>query len=161
TNGKETFDFELYFSEVFRKGGFDIVIANPPYGAEFSDSEAAAYKDLFQSFAYRAESYVFFIETGVNKLKPGAVISYIVPDTYLNLAFTQKLRSFLLTNTKLKEIFLLPASVFETATVDTTLLFAEKVVRTAPFYPAYVRIRLLNKKSRLGPLSKADREFLT
>src|SRR5437867_2489526 len=32
TNGKEAFDFEIYFSEVFHsKGGFDVVIANPPY----------------------------------------------------------------------------------------------------------------------------------
>jgi type I restriction-modification system DNA methylase subunit len=33
TNGKRTFDFEIYFSEVFHKRkGFDVVIANPPYG---------------------------------------------------------------------------------------------------------------------------------
>jgi len=33
TNNKKVFDFEVYFSEVFhKKGGFDIVIANPPYG---------------------------------------------------------------------------------------------------------------------------------
>lgn len=32
TNNNETFDFEVYFSEVFHeKGGFDVVIANPPY----------------------------------------------------------------------------------------------------------------------------------
>jgi len=32
TNGHKEFDFEIYFSEVFhRKGGFDVVIANPPY----------------------------------------------------------------------------------------------------------------------------------
>ena len=32
TNGKEAFDFEIYFSEVFhQKSGFDVVIANPPY----------------------------------------------------------------------------------------------------------------------------------
>lgn len=32
TNGKKSFDFEIFFSEVFHsEGGFDIVIANPPY----------------------------------------------------------------------------------------------------------------------------------
>jgi len=32
TNGKEAFDFEIYFSEVFhQKSGFDVVIGNPPY----------------------------------------------------------------------------------------------------------------------------------
>jgi len=37
TNGHTEFDFEVYFSEVFHeKGGFDVVIANPPY----VDSEA-------------------------------------------------------------------------------------------------------------------------
>lgn len=33
TNGKEAFDFEIYFSEVMdkkRRGGFDTVIGNPP-----------------------------------------------------------------------------------------------------------------------------------
>jgi hypothetical protein len=33
TNNNQSFDFEVYFSEVFHeKGGFDVVIANPPYG---------------------------------------------------------------------------------------------------------------------------------
>ena len=33
TSGHKEFDFEVYFSEVFHhKGGFDVVIANPPYG---------------------------------------------------------------------------------------------------------------------------------
>ena len=31
TGQSETFDFEIYFSEVFRDGGFDVVIGNPPY----------------------------------------------------------------------------------------------------------------------------------
>ena len=32
TNGKETFDFEIYFSEIInRKDGFDVAIGNPPW----------------------------------------------------------------------------------------------------------------------------------
>jgi hypothetical protein len=40
TNGKEAFDFEIYFSEVFhRKSGFDVIIANPPYIGEKGHKE--------------------------------------------------------------------------------------------------------------------------
>jgi type I restriction-modification system DNA methylase subunit len=46
TNGKEVFDFEIYFSEVFhRKGGFDTVMANPPYVGE------KGHKEMFRSIA--------------------------------------------------------------------------------------------------------------
>ena len=32
TNGKDDFDFEIYFHEVFEAtDGFDVVIGNPPY----------------------------------------------------------------------------------------------------------------------------------
>src|SRR5256886_12204455 len=40
THGKQAFDFEIYFSEVFhRKAGFDVVIANPPYGRILSPGD--------------------------------------------------------------------------------------------------------------------------
>ena len=31
THDDKHFDFKVYFSEVFNRGGFDITIANPPY----------------------------------------------------------------------------------------------------------------------------------
>jgi len=41
TNGHTEFDFEVYFSEVFHgKGGFDVVIANPPYVKEYVNKSA-------------------------------------------------------------------------------------------------------------------------
>jgi len=47
TNNKETFDFEVYFSEVFHeKDGFDVVIANPPYG--FRNVLTKDEKDFFR-----------------------------------------------------------------------------------------------------------------
>ena len=45
TQGREVFDFNIYFSEVFhKKGGFDVVIANPPYVD--SEEMARSSKDL-------------------------------------------------------------------------------------------------------------------
>ncbi|HPA27471.1 MAG TPA: Eco57I restriction-modification methylase domain-containing protein [Acidobacteriota bacterium] len=40
TDGHKEFDFEIYFSEVFKeKGGFDVVIGNPPYVGEKGNKE--------------------------------------------------------------------------------------------------------------------------
>lgn len=47
TDGRKQFDFEVYFSEIFHeKQGFDVVIANPPYG--FRNVMSAKEKKYFR-----------------------------------------------------------------------------------------------------------------
>ena len=41
--GNKAFKWEEEFPEVFAKGGFDVVIGNPPYGATFSEKEKRIY----------------------------------------------------------------------------------------------------------------------
>ncbi|HUY32442.1 MAG TPA: hypothetical protein VMV69_06645 [Pirellulales bacterium] len=69
TNGKETFDFEIYFSEVFHaKSGFDVVIANPPYVSveKFARTALQAdWKRNFKTYASRGDIYCLFFEQGL------------------------------------------------------------------------------------------------
>jgi hypothetical protein len=81
--------------------GFDIVIGNPPYGALFSSDEINYFKDRFRTAVWRVESYLMFIEQGIKLLKPDGSLSFIIPDTLLNLAFTQPARELLLRNSRL------------------------------------------------------------
>jgi len=156
TNNDQHFDYEVYFSEVFHhNSGFDIVIANPPYGIELPKTLKSKYK----TFTSRGESYVIFIEKSFELLRSGGQLCFIVPDTYLNLGFTAALREFILQNSKLKEIVLLPAKVFEYATVDTTLLFTEKVNFRSRFHETDVRIKLCDKRSNNIDLNNPIREF--
>jgi len=104
------------------RDGFDVVIGNPPYGARFSECEQAELAQRYKTFTHRGESYVLFVELAVTLLRIGGQMALIVPDTYLNLTFTKPLRSYLIEHAEIREIVLLPAAAFETATVDTTVL---------------------------------------
>lgn len=153
------FDWETEFPEIMKNGGFDVVIGNPPYGAEFSEAVTSYLKTKFQTFVWRGESYLVFIERALQLLKLNGLFGYIVPDTYLNLGFTQALRLFLLQNSKLCEIVALPSNVFIGTTVDTTLLFTKKVAQTTTYHESQVLVKMFNKKSSLHDVTQPNREF--
>ncbi len=120
TDNKKVFDFQVYFSSVFHeKGGFDIVIANPPYGAKFTNSEKAILKNTFtHSITGKFESYRIFIEKGTMILHKGAILTYVVPNTWMFLEQAARLRKYLLMDFKLMLIINFPQKAFD-AMVDS------------------------------------------
>jgi type I restriction-modification system DNA methylase subunit len=153
------FEWNSEFPEIMQNGGFDAVIGNPPYGAEFSNYIQEYMESQYYTFVNRGESYLVFVERAVRLLKQDGILGYILPDTYLNLGFTQSLRTFLLKNTRLQEIVLLPSKVFIGATVDTTLLFTRKETKTESFHESNVLIKLISKKTITNIIDKTEREF--
>ena len=84
TSGKEDFDFEIYFSEVFHaKNGFDIVIANPPYGADISAGDLGKIKLRIRDTG-NSNSAALFIDFGKNKISHArGTVTFIVPKSLL------------------------------------------------------------------------------
>ncbi|MFZ3133089.1 Eco57I restriction-modification methylase domain-containing protein [Methanothrix sp.] len=143
------FDWRAEYPEVFSRGGFDVVIGNPPYGAEFQQFIKDHLTDRYDTFVSRGESYLVFVEKCVKLLKLDGIFGYIIPDTYLNLGFTLVLRNFLLRNTKIIEIVLLNSNVFNGVTVDTTLLIAQHMKEMQDFHESNVSIKLINKRASI------------
>ncbi len=74
----DAFNWNLDFFEVMGvKGGFDIVIANPPYGVAV-DKEVCQDEFVLGS----KDSYGVFATLGVNILKPEGTLCYIMSDTW-------------------------------------------------------------------------------
>ena len=74
TNGKEAFDFEIYFSEVFhRKSGFDVVIANPPYGADIDDILYKLRPLYLEATRNYAEIYKMFMQLGLRMVRKDGI----------------------------------------------------------------------------------------
>ncbi len=120
-----SFDFGMYFSEVFRaKQGFDVVIANPPYisavefAARYPDSLRKQLNNKFETAKGTYDIYVLFIEEGIRLLAKGGVLAFINPNKYLSAKYAVALREHILKN----------ASLLRLVDVSGILVFSEAAV---------------------------------
>lgn len=105
SNTKPFFLWKLNFSEVFQeKGGFDVVMANPPYGIVFDNKLKRSYEIKFDSFLRNNDIYVAFYEHSLNILKNNGSLVYITPNTFLNGDYFKKVRQLIISKTKIGEI---------------------------------------------------------
>ncbi len=130
------FDFRILFSDVWRaRGGFDVVIANPPYVQIQKFSGLAIQKDWekqkYKTFAKTGDIYCLFYERGWRILREQGVLAFITSNKWMRAAYGKKLREFFSTKTQpLTLIDFSSFQVFETATVDTNVLLFRKQERT-------------------------------
>jgi len=78
------FDWAKEFSEITKSGGFDAVIGNPPWGADFAVQEQGYLRTAYQvAQGSNIDSYGVFIECSLNRLRNRGLLGYITPDTFL------------------------------------------------------------------------------
>jgi type I restriction-modification system DNA methylase subunit len=119
------------WSEEFRmimieEGGFDVVIGNPPWGAEFSEPELAYHRQKNKEIIVRMiDSFMYFVYQGCKRLKVGGRFGMILPDVVFYQQDNENLRKFVLRNFKIN--FLLNmGDVFEKVTRPTSILILER-----------------------------------
>jgi len=75
-------------------GGFDAVIGNPPYvRQELLGEIKPALKKAYASFDGMADLYVYFYEQGLNLLRPGGRMAYVVTNKWLKAGYAENLRT--------------------------------------------------------------------
>lgn len=126
-NPEKAFDWRVEFAEVFKHGGFDIVLANPPYNAEADDNLRDVYFNRKVEGAQSKDTYGLFIARGLQLLRTEGHLCYIVSDTWRTIKSHKPLRKRLLTTTSVKHVLDLPTWVFK-ATVNTCILTLKKGV---------------------------------
>ena len=113
TAGEQSFfHWELEYPEVFfgedgeksEDAGFDAVIGNPPYGAEFSKTDQRYLDKKYTVRGIEYDSYVFFAELGRNLLRDSGEFGYIIPTIWTKLENNQPIREYLLKNAHLRQI---------------------------------------------------------
>lgn len=99
----EFFLWHTYFHDVFKEGGFDIVIGNPPYGVSIKDD----YRQTVVKYLGKVpdyEIYYYFIEIAYLLLVDNGILSYIIPNSYLFNTFAKKYRLDILKKWNIVEI---------------------------------------------------------
>lgn len=107
-NIKPFFIWKLEFSDVFlNQGGFDVVIANPPYVGESGNKEifqAIARGNLAQFYLGKMDLFYFFFHLALNIGRQGSSHAFISTNYYFTAFGARKLREDLKTRASMTQI---------------------------------------------------------
>lgn len=103
--GEKAFNWQKEFPKVFEKGGFDVVIGNPPYVRvqNLDYRTIDYYKNNFEVCHQRTDLYLMFFEKGYNIINDTGLLSFINPILFINSDYGKGLRKYLI-NTGISEI---------------------------------------------------------
>ncbi|MEA3450619.1 MAG: DNA methyltransferase, partial [Bacteroidota bacterium] len=103
--GEKAFNWQKEFPQVFEKGGFDVIIGNPPYVRvqNLDYKTIDFYKNNFTVSHQRIDLYLLFFEKAHSVLNINGILSFINPTMFINSDYGIGLRKFL-KNTGLYEI---------------------------------------------------------
>jgi len=114
------------FGEIMKRGGFDCVIGNPPWGAYFGQEERSYLVNRYPLTPTKTkDSYLYFIFQTIDLLCASGFLGFIVPNTWLLINSAKELRLELL-SLNIKEIVDHGDGVFKQATVESATLLLVK-----------------------------------
>ena len=89
----------------YLNGKFHYIIGNPPWGYDFSESEKCELRKLFKSTSGKnIESYDVFIEQSLNQLTENGHLSYVLPESILNVKAHTDIRQIILQSSSIKNL---------------------------------------------------------
>lgn len=150
------FPWKLFFADVFKKGGFDIIIGNPPYIGQ------KGHKALFEpmkkhpGFEKEMDYWYFFLYLGFNLLKDNAIISFITPNYWTTAQGGKKLRNLFINNFTIKNIINFNHNKIFSAGVHTNVFVLKKeysnkdnIIECCLFNTVYESDFISNSKNEL------------
>lgn len=130
---KLPFDWEREFGQVLVEGKFSAVIGNPPYVTmeKFPEEQRYFQETIPEIYTGKSDMLYYFLHKGVYLLKQGGRLGYIVSRYFIEAAYANKLRHFLLDNTTIEAIIdfgnvQLFTTEHENINVLTTIIILQK-----------------------------------
>lgn len=121
--GSKAFNWQSAFPDIFKNGGFNVIVGNPPYVAtkQIAKDEREYFwnryddilfseMDLYEIFTYKMISQI---------LKADGYLGFITPDSYFTNTSFQHYRKYLLTNTQVNSVVDFPYRFFPFPDVNT------------------------------------------
>ena len=145
----KAFNWNAQFPDVFRDGGFDVVVGNPPYvdyskikGTEYFNKNYESSKVNGKVVKYNL--FQLFIENSIKLLKEGGMFGFINPNTYLSTENAFALRKLMLEKTSLKKI------------IDVSHL---RIFKDASTYPVITIFKKGKEKNNLVGVALIENEI--
>jgi hypothetical protein len=127
--GDKAFSWEKEFPDVFAKGGFDVVIGNPPYVRQelLGSNHKTYYSNKYQNvYNGMADLYVYFYDLSIHILKEHGILGFITPNKWMERKYGHELRTFL---KKLKLIEIInfgELKIFDDASTEPEITILQK-----------------------------------
>ena len=144
--GVEGFDWPVEFAEVFDEGGFDVIVANPPYVRQELIKERKPVLQRVFPYVYsgKADLYVYFYARAVQLLRHSGMIAFISSNKWFLAGYGKDLRQHIAKECRLISITdfgELP--VFRSA-ATWAMIFVGQKAPTASQSPMFTQVRSLD-----------------
>ena len=124
-------EWRIDFADVMLNGGFDVVIANPPYVRQ-EEITPKTYKDsLAKQYAtavtLRSDLYCYFYARGLQLLRDGGMHVFVCSNSWLDVGYGAKLQEHLLKTAHVRAVY--ESAVqrqFATADINTVISVIRK-----------------------------------
>ncbi|MCW5776141.1 MAG: N-6 DNA methylase [Phycisphaeraceae bacterium] len=145
SNGWRLLEGDMYSSDVLARetANCRILLSNPPY-AKFDDREKARCKKAGHAVKYKKA--VELITRTIDKLTPGAVFGFVVPQTVISGPEAKHIREFLLNECELAEVCRFPGKVFAFAQIETAIILGRRNLAGTSSAMNRVRIRTVGER---------------
>ncbi len=92
-----------FYQSIDKLSDFDFIMTNPPWGSHFNNSTLYELKNIY-SEVKSLESFSYFLIKSIKLLKRDGILSFILPESILNIKIHKDIRKFILDNTQILKI---------------------------------------------------------
>ncbi|HNU96108.1 MAG TPA: Eco57I restriction-modification methylase domain-containing protein [Candidatus Magasanikbacteria bacterium] len=164
-NSRPFFLWKLHFSEVFKeKGGFDVVIGNPPYISAIQSSkneknDREIYKKNYHLIKGAFDIYAIFLLKGIDISNIKGTYAWIIPNKFMISKYSEDVLIFLKQQGTLDVVSVSHLSVFAGVNVYPIIVLGSKSKTGFNYYEVnnisdLAKNILLKKKTTLGVYKK-------
>ena len=148
--GEKAFNWQNEFPDAFEKGGFDVLIGNPPYvpTEQLNEFEKQFIKTKHLQLERKYDLSVVFKLKSAELLSKKGLLGFITTITWQTGENYKKFREFLFKKYDLEKIINLPFNVFADAYVDTGIFILRKQVFNGKY-----KVFQFNKKIKICDFS--------
>jgi hypothetical protein len=127
---QKNFNWQKMFPDVFKNGGFDLILGNPPYiemKIMNEETKKICKRDYGDICSGSFDIFICFIKLGMDILKEGGSLGYIIPNKFMATKYASVLRAIILEQYTLKEIINVSSiEVFKDISVYPIILVIDK-----------------------------------
>ncbi len=147
-------NFEDAFPQVMIRGGFDVVVGNPPW-IDIKGMKPITVDYYFKKYSTvenRMNVYAVFFQKALSLIKKEGKFGYITPSSYTTQSSYEKLRELVLSKYSFEKLIRLPDGVFNGVVAETviSIMNAEKIDKNL------VEVLIYNSKQQINTVDTCE-----